>query len=344
VALKTTVTSLESYDYPHVSIIILTYNGAGYILPLLKSLADQTYPQNFVEIIVIDNASTDNTLELIQDNYDAVKIIPLKKNIGFAAGNNEGYLHARHDLLVFLNQDTICQPDFLKILVSRMQQDPSLAACNPNIIPVASSNSFASDRRSPVRLLHLCDLSPFGYGRNRIISDKYFIYTKLLSGCAFIIRRNIVKKLGYLYDDQLYMYAEDTDLSLRIHSSGGKIGAIKDAIIYHLHDRNPPLKRNSLLLAAGAIKNRVYIFFKNMETIEFLIFYPLLLLGGNFKIFEFSMPATKKFVYFIPFSLFSTICMLWASFRLNRFSTKKRHALRSRRKKGFTILKLILKI
>ena len=343
-ALKTTVISLESYDYPHVSVIILTYNGAGYILPLLKSLADQTYPQNLVEIIVIDNASTDNTLELIQNNYDAVKIIPLKKNIGFAAGNNEGYLHARHDFLVFLNQDTICQPDFLKILVARMQQDPSLAACNPNIIPVSSSSSIASDRRSPVKLLHLCDLSPFGYGRNRIISNKYFVYTKLLSGCAFIIRRNIVKKLDYLYDDQLWMYAEDTDLSLRIHSSGGKIGAVKDAIIYHLHDRNPPLKRNNLVLAAAAIKNRVYIFFKNMETMEFLLFYPFLLLGGNFKIFEFSMSTIKKFVYFIPFSLFSMACMLWASFRLNRFSTKKRRALRTRFKKDVSILKMVLTI
>jgi GT2 family glycosyltransferase len=338
------MTSLEKYDCAYISIIILTYNGAGYILPLLKSLFEQTYPLNFVEILVIDNASADNTLKLIQENYEAVKIIPLEKNIGFAAGNNQGYLHAQHDLMVFLNQDTICHPDFLKVLVRKMQEDKSLAACNPNIIPLAPSDSIATDRRLPVNLLHLCDLSPYGYGRNRIISDKYFVYTKLLSGCAFIIRRAIVKNLGYLYDDQLWMYAEDTDLSLRIHRSGLKIGAVKDAVIYHLHDQKKALNRNRLSLATRAIMNRVYIFFKNMRTLEFLLFYPFLLLGGNFKIFEFSMPTIKQIFYFIPFSLFSMVCMLCAGFRLNRFSTKKGQILRKYNKKDFSILKLVLKI
>jgi GT2 family glycosyltransferase len=338
------MTSLEKYDCAYISIIILTYNGAGYILPLLKSLFEQTYPLNFVEILVIDNASADNTLKLIQENYEAVKIIPLEKNIGFAAGNNQGYLHAQHDLMVFLNQDTICHPDFLKVLVRKMQEDKSLAACNPNIIPLAPSDSIATDRRLPVNLLHLCDLSPYGYGRNCIISHKYFVYTKLLSGCAFIIRRAIVKNLGYLYDDQLWMYAEDTDLSLRIHRSGLKIGAVKDAVIYHLHDQKKALNRNRLSLATRAIMNRVYIFFKNMRTLEFLLFYPFLLLGGNFKIFEFSMPTIKQIFYFIPFSLFSMVCMLCAGFRLNRFSTKKGQILRKYNKKDFSILKLVLKI
>jgi GT2 family glycosyltransferase len=299
------MTSLEKYDCAYISIIILTYNGAGYILPLLKSLFEQTYP---------------------------------------LAGNNQGYLHAQHDLMVFLNQDTICHPDFLKVLVRKMQEDKSLAACNPNIIPLAPSDSIATDRRLPVNLLHLCDLSPYGYGRNRIISDKYFVYTKLLSGCAFIIRRAIVKNLGYLYDDQLWMYAEDTDLSLRIHRSGLKIGAVKDAVIYHLHDQKKALNRNRLSLATRAIMNRVYIFFKNMRTLEFLLFYPFLLLGGNFKIFEFSMPTIKQIFYFIPFSLFSMVCMLCAGFRLNRFSTKKGQILRKYNKKDFSILKLVLKI
>jgi GT2 family glycosyltransferase len=336
--------SLESYAFPRVSIIILTYNGSEYILPLLKSLSEQTYPLNLVEIIVIDNASTDNTLKLIQDNYNAVKIIPLKKNLGFAAGNNQGYLNARYDLLVFLNQDTICHPDFLKVLVGKMLEDKSLAACNPNIVPAKPSSSIPTDRNLPIHSLHLCDLSPYGYGRNRIIPEKHFFYTKLLSGCAFIIRRAIVKNLGYLYDDQLWMYAEDTDLSLRIHRSGLKIGAVKDAVIYHLHDRNEALNRNRLALAARAIMNRVYIFFKNMETPEFFFYCPFLLLGGNFKIFEFSMPTIKKIVYFIPFSLFSMVCMLSAGFRLNRFASKRRQILRNRHTGRFSILKLVLKI
>ncbi len=155
------MTSLEQNDYPHVSIIILTYNGAGYHSAVVKIFIRTNLSfKSTVEIVVIDNASTDNTLKLIQDNYKTVKIIPLEKNLGFAAGNNQGYLHARHDLLVFLNQDTICHPDFLKVLVCKMQEDKSLAACNPNIIPAKPSSSIATDRRLPINTLHLCDLSP----------------------------------------------------------------------------------------------------------------------------------------------------------------------------------------
>lgn len=336
--------SSKQTDLPHVSIVILTYNGAEYIIPLLESLAEQTYPLNLVEILVIDNASTDNTVNLIHEKYKSVKIIPLKENIGFAAGNNQGYLHAQHDLLVFLNQDTICHPNFLKVLVRKMREDESLAACNPNIISASLTRSFANNWRSPIRALHLCDLSPYGYGRNRIIYETHFFQTKLLSGCAFIINRVTVNELGYLYDDQLWMYAEDTDLSLRIHSSGMKIGAIRDAVVCHLHDRNEALKGHHLSQAARAIMNRACIFYKNMGALEFLLFFPFLVFGGNFKIFEFSLPAYKKVAYFIPFCLFSMACMLCAVFRFNRFSAKRRQLLKNRNQKDFLILKRVLKI
>jgi GT2 family glycosyltransferase len=336
--------SFKQTDLPHVSIVILTYNGAEYIISLLESLSEQTYPLNLVEILVIDNASADNTVNLIIEEYKSVKIISLKENIGFGAGNNQGYLHAQHDLIVFLNQDTICHPDFLKVLVRKMQEDESLAACNPNIISATPTRSFANDWRLPIRALHLCDLSPYGYGRNRIIYETNFFQTKLLSGCAFIINRATVKDLGYLYDDQLWMYAEDTDLSLRIHRLGLKIGAIRDAIVYHLHDRNEAPKRNHLSLAARAIMNRACIFYKNMRALEFLLFYPFLVFGGNFKIFEFSIPAFKKVAYFIPFSLFSMACMLCAVFRFNRFAEKRYKLLKSRNQEDFLILKRVLKI
>ena len=338
------MTSTEQSDLPDVSIIILTYNGAAYILSLLESLLDQAYPPDRVEIVVIDNASTDHTVQLIQENHNSVKIVPLKKNLGFAAGNNQGCLHARHDLMVFLNQDTVCHPDFLKVLVSKMREDKSLAACNPNVIPAAPSGSFTADWHAPIRALHLMDLSPYGYGRNRTILQKHFFPTKLLSGCAFIIHRSTVDDLGYLYDDQLWMYAEDTDLSLRIHRSGKKIGAVKDAVIYHLHDRNEALTHNRLSFAASAIMNRICVFYKNMGAVEFLLFYPFLLLGGIFKIFEFSISTFKKITYFIPFGFFSIACMLAAVFKFNRFAAKRRRILRTRTQKDFSILKLVLKI
>jgi hypothetical protein len=333
---------LNSKNYPPVSIIVLTYNGSDYIAPLLASLLDQSYPQDHMELIVVDNASTDETVEVVKKNYPSVHVVVLEKNIGFAAGNNEGLQHAKHDLLVFLNQDTVCHPDFLKSLVNVMASDATLAACNPNIVTACAENFNEVERESPQESLYVCDLSPFGYGQNRIISGEKVYNTKLLSGCAFIIRREMILKLGYLFDDQLWMYAEDTDLSLRIHNTGQRIKATKESIIFHLHNRNMEFKTNKLLLAGQAIKNRVCVFFKNMHTLEFIIFFPLLFFGGAFKIFEFPLPAARRALYFMPFSLFSMVFMIIALFETPRFAAKKRLCMRKRLIPEFSLLKLIV--
>jgi GT2 family glycosyltransferase len=330
-------------NYPNVSVIILTYNGNEYIKPLLDSLLNQSYPQDRMEILVVDNASSDDTLGIIRQHHRSIKIVALEKNIGYAAGNNQALLHASHDLLVFLNQDTICHPGFLQSMVGMMETDKSLAACNPNIITPEAEHFGTKDATFTPESLYLCDLVPFGYGQNRIIDGKKIYRTKLLSGCAFIIRRETVSRLGYLFDDQLWMYAEDTDLSLRIHNLAQNICVTRDAIVYHLHKSNMDLAKGRILTAAGAIKNRVFAFYKNMSGLEFFFFSPFLFFGGIFKIFAFPLTSSKKAIYFLPFGFFSMVCMLAALFQLPRFDAKKRRIMEQRRIPNFALLKLILK-
>ena len=334
--------SINDSNLPPVSVIILTFNGAQYIAQLLRSLADQTYPGDLVEIIVVDNASSDDTVEIVRRTHPFVDLVLNKTNLGFAAGNNLGFLHASHDLLVFINQDTICHPAFLKSLVNIMLNDRTLAACNPNIITPDPPSIDAINMQASPRSLFVCDLSPYGYGKNRVLNKEPIYYSKLLSGCAFIIRRETILELGYLFDDQLWMYAEDTDLSLRIHNQGQKICAIRDAVIFHLHSSNLGLTKNRLLLAGRAVKNRVFVFYKNMEMPEFLFFFPLLFLGGVFKIFEFPLATAKKAIYFLPFCLFSMASMIVAIFQLPRFAAQKRINTKRRQLSGFSILKLLL--
>lgn len=331
------------YHFPKVSVIILTYNGSQYMKPLIESLANQSYPAEKFEIIVVDNASTDDTREIIENNFPFVKVVPLKWNMGFAAGNNQGFLHANHDFLVFLNQDTICHPDFLERLVAAIAVDKSIAACNPNIITSERKNCRNFGKNESQQSLFLWDLSPFGYGKALRLNKTALYYTKLLSGCAFIIRRETVAKLGYLFDEQLWMYAEDTDLSLRLHNLGKKICVIPEAIVYHLHNRNITLEKDRLFTAAGAIQNRVFAFYKNMRGLEFLFFLPFLILGGVFKIFEFPLTAGRKAIYFLPFGFFSLGCMIMAFSKLPRFAVQKRHSMNQRCIPNFGLLKLILK-
>jgi GT2 family glycosyltransferase len=338
-----TLNSNQHPDYPNVSVIILTYNGSDYIRPLLDSLLNQSYPQERMEILVVDNASTDETLGITRKNFPSVIVIALEKNIGYAGGNNRALLHARHDLLVFLNQDTICHPGFLLSLVDIMEADKTLAACNPNIMTPEAESFGTMDPTFTPEYLYLCDLVPFGYGQNRIINDKNIFRTKLLSGCAFIIRRETISRLEYLFDDQLWMYAEDTDLSLRIHNMAQNICVTRDAVVYHLHKSNMNLEKGRMLTAAGAIKNRVFAFYKNMSGLEFLFFFPFLFFGGIFKIFAFPLTGSRKAIYFLPFGLFSMACMLAALFQLPRFEAKKRRIMKQRGIPNFALLKLILK-
>jgi GT2 family glycosyltransferase len=311
--------------FPNVSIIILTYNGSQYIQSLLDSLCDQTYPQDRMEIIVVDNASTDTTRSIVKNKYPHIRCVALPENIGFGAGNNRGLKHAKYDFLVFLNQDTICHRNWLQGLVEIMLEDERIAACNSNIIPTKFENFREVNRRSACNSLFYYDLSPYGYGSFRKKTGIRFAFTKLLSGCSFMIRRQIISELGFLFNEHLWMYAEDTDLSLRLHKTGHKFCAVRDSVVFHCYSNDIMPDRNTLRLSAKAIMNRVYVFYNNMETLEFILFFPLMLFGGVFKIFEFHLSKTQKFFLFFPFGIFSITCMLLALFGLPGHTPKNRY-------------------
>ena len=270
---QVTASSDQKQNLPGVSVIILTYNGKEYIGPLLESLLNQSYPKDRTEILVVDNASTDDTLTTVDKNFPSVKVVALEKNLGFAAGNNQALLHASHDMLVFLNQDTICHPGFLQSMVAVMEADKTLAACNPNILTPEVEGFGIRDPEFATDSLYFYDLALFGYGRNRIVNGEDVSRSDLLSGCAFIIRRDTISNMGYLFDEQLWMYAEDTDLSLRLHNMAQNICVVREAIVYHLHKTNMQIEKGRILTAAGAIKNRVFAFFKNMSGVEFFLFF-----------------------------------------------------------------------
>ena len=199
------------------------------------------------------------------------------------------------------------------------------------------------DRQAELNSLYYCDLSPFGYGRFRKEKKAKCVFTTILSGCSFAIRRETVDELGYLFDEQFWMYAEDTDLSLRIHNLGRRICAVRDSAVFHLHNSSVKIKGDRLNLAARAIMNRVYAFFKNMGVMEFFFFFPILFFGGIFKIFELPMTASRKALLFIPFGLFSMACMLLALVNLPKFATKQRLVMQQRRVTEFPILKKVFK-
>ena len=110
-------------EYPFVSIIILSYNGHVYLKDCLNSVLDQDYPREAYEIIVADNASKDNSVDLVRSLYgEDVEIVEFGRNHGFAKGNNLAVEYAKGNLLVFLNQDTIVHKLWLGELVRGLEE------------------------------------------------------------------------------------------------------------------------------------------------------------------------------------------------------------------------------
>lgn len=299
-------------ELPPVSIVVLTYNGRKFMRDLMESLADQTYPRHLVEIIIVDNGSQDDTVAFIRKYFPEIICVALSENKGFSAGNNIGYHYASHELIVFLNQDTICHRNWLNGLVHPMLDDRRLAACVSNIIPIDPKKSMQIDRSSPIGKLFYCDLSPFGYGRYQVLRGKAFVRILLITGCSFIIRRETVNELGYLFDQRFWMYAEDTDLSLRILKSGKTVSAVRNSVVFHLHGSDFSLEERGFKKAYGAIHNRVLVFLKNMRLLEFLLFFPFLVVGGGGKVLELRMSNAQKALFFFPFGLFSFAAMMVA--------------------------------
>lgn len=309
--------------YPGVSIVVLTYNGSQYIGPMLDSLLGQSYPKERTEIILVDNGSTDNTLELAKSRSERIRCVGLGRNVGFAAGNNEGVKYARHDYLAFLNQDTVCHREWLAKLVEGMQERADLGACVANIVPGRDAEIDIKKNPSSFDVLYFWDLSPFGYGRYRKVKGQRCAFPRILSGCSFLIHRKTIDELGYLFDEGLWMYTEDTDLSLRLYRLGKGVCAVREAVVYHLHDDRMRISTQALLKAASAVMNRIYVFSKNMGSTEFWMFFPFLFFGGGFKIFEVPMRRLKQSILFLPFCAFSMLCMIIALFRLPRVKTRK---------------------
>lgn len=320
---------------PQVSIVILTYNGRGFMDGLLTSLRGQSYPRDRMEIIVVDNGSVDGTADYIKDHFPDIDCLALGQNLGYSAGNNRGYARARHDLIIFLNQDTVCHRNWVAGLVERMESDVDLAACAANIIPIEPADAATINLSAMAEFLTYCDLSPFGYGRYHRRKVAY-LDTLLVSGCAFIIRRNIIVRLGYLFDEHIRMYAEDTDLSLRILNISKRVGAVQNAVVYHLHGPEENLGLAGVRKAARAIMNRAYAFLKNMNRLDFLLFFPLMAMGSGGKIFQLDLPRFQKILMFLPFSIFSTSVMLVSLLaNINLLLTKPRQS------SGVTLKKLL---
>jgi hypothetical protein len=195
------------------SIIIVNYNGGSKLVACLQSFQGTATPSDEVEVIVWDNASTDGSVDEIEKLFPWVKLTRSDQNLGFAVGNNRAVELAQGQLLVFLNPDTIVQPGWLEPLLDDLEQDPSIGMVTSKLLlKDGRINACGND-------IHLTGLTLCrGMGRP---DTEYTEQSEIsaVSGAAFVMRRDFFSKLGG-FDEDMFLYMEDIDLSWRVQLAG----------------------------------------------------------------------------------------------------------------------------
>ena len=240
---------------PLVSIIIICWNNKKFLRDCIASIYSQSY-SNY-EIILTDNASSDDSVEFTQKNYPTVRIIKNRINLGFAEGNNVAMRlvlnEKRSKYILILNPDTTIEPDFIEKLVNAAERNKTIGAFAPKMLVMNKKNKISSAGGDCI-FRWGDNLSRMFYFENNKNHKEQPVFGP--SGAGAFYRVEMLEQIG-LYDRFLFTYYEDVDLNFRIQKSGWGALYVPNAIMYHyqsgsLNDFNPYktylLNRNKYLV------------------------------------------------------------------------------------------------
>ncbi|MGC9086686.1 MAG: glycosyltransferase family 2 protein [Thermoproteota archaeon] len=214
-------------SYPLVSIVVINYNGKKHLKACLDSLLKTDYP-NF-EIILVDNASNDGSVEYVTKNYPQVKVVVNKVNMGSSGGYNAGIRHARGKYIAILNNDVEVDKKWLEPLVRILEENSEIGAADSKYLNFYERNKFDSTSAAGRFLDYFGNV----YARGVRANDGG-VYNKLcrIFVALTIFRKKIFSEIGLFDEDFFYGY-EDVDLSWRINLRGYKIYYVPSSLIFH---------------------------------------------------------------------------------------------------------------
>ena len=213
-----------------VNLFVLNWNGRDLTLDCLSSLEKVIYPN--VKIHIIDNGSSDNSVVSIRNKFPDYEIIELAENHGFAKGNNTGFQSVKQkaDYTIFLNNDTIVDPNFIDPLVNELEAISNVKQTAPKI--------FYEDKKEYIwfagGIISLWTGVIRHSGIRKKDSSKFSQKRKIdyATGCCVCMRTVDFESIG-MFDETFLLYGEDVDLSLRFSNQGGEILFVPESKIWH---------------------------------------------------------------------------------------------------------------
>lgn len=262
-------------EYPSVSVVIVNLNGKSHLKECFDSIKALDYPADKVEVVLVDNGSTDGSREYIKSDYGWVKLITNDKNEGFAKPSNDGARAAAGEYVAFLNNDMKVKRSWLKELLASIRRSGAKCAgsvitnWNGELLDFAGGGvnfqglGFQDDFARPMK-----EMEP------KLKEDRELLFA---CGGAMIVERRLFLDAGG-FDEDYFAYYEDVDLGWRLRVLGCKIVLSVKSRVWHKHNstsRSMPRERIQYLFE----RNKMYTCYKNYgEEMLYRVFFPSLLL------------------------------------------------------------------
>lgn len=289
-----------------IAIVILNWNGASMLKRFLPNVL--AYSKNEATIYVADNASTDNSIQLLTDSFKDVRIISLEKNWGFAAGYNKALQQIKTDYFVLLNSDVEVTHHWLTPLREFMDAHPDVVACQPKLLKESDKDSF--------EYAGACGgfIDKYGYPfcRGRIfnsVEKDYGQYDYLqevfwATGACMMVRACAYWKAGGL-DARFFAHNEEIDLCWRMKLQGGKVYCVPESKVYHVGGGTLP--QGNPMKTYLNFRNNLTMLYKNLsdeqlkpvmrirKMLDYVAALEALLIGHNVSDFKAILKARRDF-------------------------------------------------
>lgn len=226
---------------PDISIIIVNYNVRYFLDQCLRSIYNNTGVFS-VQVIVVDNNSADDSVQMLENQFPQVELIQSKVNLGFSKGNNLALDKVKGKYILFLNPDTIIGTDTLNVCYQYLENNPSTGAVCVRMIDGAGNYLPESKRGNPTFSASVFKMTGFYklFPKNRFFNQYYFGHIpefqeaeiEVMTGAFIFISPAVLKKIG-TWDESFFMYGEDIDLSYRIRNAGYSIWYLPQTSIIH---------------------------------------------------------------------------------------------------------------
>jgi GT2 family glycosyltransferase len=265
-----------------ISIIIPNYNGLEMLKQCLKSLDESILKPT--EIIIVDNGSSDHSVEWVSENYPNIICIVNENNKGFSPAVNQGIAISKYKYVILLNNDVVVKNTWLQHLID-------IAETNENIFSVSSkmlqyyNPDLIDDAGDSYTILGWA----YKRGDGTCAETNYNKTDNIFSACAgaALYRRSILNEIGY-FDENFFAYLEDVDLGFRALNAGYTNIFCSNAIVYHIGSATSGSKYNTFKIALTA-RNSVWLMYKNFHPFHWIVNLPFIIIGFMVKFIFFSI-------------------------------------------------------